>query len=162
MNKYGAQVWVLPEDDANRQIAGGFLLEPAVQQRNVQVLRVAGGWAALRDSFAREYNDRLSRSPDHLMVLLVDFDGRGQPRLDAILGGVDEALRDRVFVLGAEGEPEEVRKALGKSYEQIGKALAGECRGDERPTWDHPLLVHNRPEIERMKKRGIRKLLFGK
>lgn len=32
-NKYKPQVWVLPEDDANRQIAVGFSIHDAVKAR---------------------------------------------------------------------------------------------------------------------------------
>jgi hypothetical protein len=162
VNKYGSQVLVLPEDDANRQIAEGFKLYPAVRLRNIVVLRVAGGWTAVRDSFTNEYNNRLRRSTNHLMVLLVDFDEKGEKRRDAVLEAVDEALRDRVFVLGARGEPEALRNKLGKNFEEIGKALAGDCHSSASTTWDDDLLAHNRPEIERMTKCGIQKILFDR
>ena len=41
--KYQRHVWVLPEDDANRQIAQGFTLEASVKARNIHVLPVACG-----------------------------------------------------------------------------------------------------------------------
>lgn len=45
VNVYQQHVLVLPEDDANRQIVNGFLLEPSLNERVIQVLPIAGGWA---------------------------------------------------------------------------------------------------------------------
>lgn len=132
-NPYKPQVWVLPEDDANRQIAEAFKLEPTVKPRNIEVLNPAGGWAAVRDSFEREYNTVLQNHPLCWMVLLVDFDGRGENRLNEVLSGVEDTLKHRVFVLGTHSEPERLKAALGKTYEQIGKALGKECSDVQRP-----------------------------
>jgi hypothetical protein len=159
-NKYKAQVWVLPEDDANRQIAQGFTLEASVKERSVHLLPVAGGWTAIRDSFEHEYNSQLLQYPLFSMVLLVDFDDKGTGRLNEILSGVDAALKDRVFVLGAQDEPERLKPALRMTYEQIGRALAKECSDGTRSTWEHELLAHNRGELDRMVPR-VRPILFG-
>lgn len=43
VNFYKPHVLVLPEDDANRQIAIGFLLDPGLKQRNIQILTPSGG-----------------------------------------------------------------------------------------------------------------------
>lgn len=159
-NRYKKQVWVLPEDDANRQIAQGFTLETSVKERNIHVLPVAGGWGTIRDGFEREYNHELQKYPLCSMVLLVDFDEQGARRLDDVLSGVDDALMDRVFVLGARDEPEKLRAALRMTYEQIGKALARECSDGRRTTWEHELLAHNQGELERMV-HHIKPILFG-
>ncbi len=159
-SKYKEQVWVLPEDDANRQIAQGFILEASVKDRSIHLLPVAGGWAAIRDCFKHEYNNELLKRSLCSMVLLVDFDDRGTRRLEEVLSGVDAALRDRVFVLGAQGEPERLRTALRMTYEQIGRALAKECSDGTRTTWEHELLAHNRGELERMVPH-VRPILFG-
>lgn len=159
-NKYKKQVWVLPEDDANRQIALGFTLEASIKERSIHVLPVAGGWAAIRDGFSHQYNNDLLRYSLCSMVLLVDFDDKGTRRLEEILSGVDPALKDRVFVLGAHDEPERLKTALRMTYEEIGKALAKECSDGTRTTWEHKLLVHNRGELERMVSH-VRPILFG-
>ena len=44
MNKYVECVYVIPEDDADRQIADGFVLHPRVKEAPIQVLPPAGGW----------------------------------------------------------------------------------------------------------------------
>ena len=43
VNKYRPHVYVLSEDDANRQIANGFLLHPDLLARNIQALPEVGG-----------------------------------------------------------------------------------------------------------------------
>src|SRR5262249_1591469 len=120
-SRYKRQVWVLPEDDANRQIAQGFTLEASVKERSIHILPVPGGWAAIRDSFRHEYNNELLKYSLCTMVLLVDFDEQGTRRLEEVLSGVDAALKNRVFVLGARDEPEKLKTVLRMTYEQIGK-----------------------------------------
>jgi hypothetical protein len=44
VNKYKPHIYVLPEDDANRQIANGFLLHESVDSRSIQVMPTTGGW----------------------------------------------------------------------------------------------------------------------
>lgn len=159
-NKYKPQVWVLPEDDANRQIALGFSIHDAVKPRNIDILNVAGGWTAIRDSFEREYNNVLLQRASTLMVLLVDFDERGERRAEHVLSGVEDSLRDRVFLLGARGEPEQLKRTLGMSFEKLGQALARECHEGGRGVWGHDLLAHNAGEIDRMRSQ-VRPILFG-
>lgn len=149
-NKYKPHVLVLPEDDANRQLANGFMMHAGVPIRSVQILPPAGGWAAVRDSFLREHNAAMKAFPQRAMVLLVDFDGRGDDRLQAVLSGVDPEIADRVFVLGAHGEPEALRSALRQGYEAIGKKLAEECLSGTNELWMHELLAHNVGELVRM------------
>jgi hypothetical protein len=43
-NRYRPHVLVVPEDDVNRQIANGFLLDPSILIGNIQVLEEVGGW----------------------------------------------------------------------------------------------------------------------
>jgi len=44
VNRHSPHVYVLPEDDANRQIANGFLLDPSIVDYRIRVLEEAGGW----------------------------------------------------------------------------------------------------------------------
>jgi len=159
VNKHLPHVLVLPEDDANRQIANGFLLDHSVRSRMIQILPVARGWPAVRDSFQHMYNQYMQQYQVCLMVLLIDFDGRGAERLDNVLSSVEDSIRDRVFVLGTSLEPEKLKASLG-SYERIGKALARECADGKETTWSHPLLKHNDDERTRMMPR-IKPILFG-
>jgi hypothetical protein len=96
------------------------------------------------------------------MVLLIDLD-KQYDRLDVVKAEIPSGLADRVFVLGAWDEPEELRKALRKaklrSYETIGAALAKDCREETDSTWGHPLLQHNAMELARLREH-VRPILF--
>ena len=45
VNKAKPHLYVIPEDDADRQIAKGFVLHGRVDERRVQVVEPAGGWS---------------------------------------------------------------------------------------------------------------------
>lgn len=49
MNKYRDHLLIVPEDDANRELATGFLLG-LPHGVNAQVERSAGGWSSARDA----------------------------------------------------------------------------------------------------------------
>ncbi len=56
VDKYQPHVYVLPEDDANRQLANGFLLRvDPTRQRQMQVLPVAGGWQNVLNLFISDH-----------------------------------------------------------------------------------------------------------
>lgn len=148
VNKYQEHIFVLPEDDANRQLANGFLL--GLSTRQVQVLAEAGGWAQVRDRFVSDHVEPMRRHATRSMVLLIDFDGRPN-RLKTMKTAIPSDLTDRVFVLGALKEPEALRQAGLGSYESIGRTLADECRSGEEEIWVHNLLRHNQGELMRLR-----------
>lgn len=147
VNKYQPHILVLPEDDANRQIANGFLLN--LQTRQIQILPEAGGWALVRDSFRANHIPAMEKHHNRFMVLLVDFDG-DESRLQRMKDEIPNHLADRVFVLGALHDPEGLRQAGLGSYEDIGKALAQDCTAGTEGIWAHPLLRHNEGELSRL------------
>lgn len=146
VNRHLPHVFVLPEDDANRQMANGFLL--AVSSTQIQVLREAGGWASVRDQFESDHIAGMRKFGSRLMVLLVDFDG-DPSRHHKIHAAVPDDLTDRVFVLGVETEPEDLKRELG-SYESIGRAMGEKCQGGAASIWEHSLLKHNQRELARL------------
>jgi hypothetical protein len=158
VNQYVPHVFVLPEDDANRQLANGFQLDPLLDTRRMQILEEAGGWQEVVNCFKEDHVPEMDRYADRFMVLLIDFDGR-EDRLNAVRAEIPERLQARVFVLGAWNEPEELRPILG-SYETIGLALARECRDNTEATWAHGLLRHNAAELERLRQL-VRPILFS-
>jgi hypothetical protein len=157
-NKNLPHVLVLPEDDANRQLALGFHLnvDPA-KMRSVQVLRVAGGWTEVLKRFESDHVREMQNNPARFMVLLIDFDGK-EDRLSQAKAVIPSHLTDRVFILGVLTEPEALRAKLG-SYETIGMAMAKDCREDTNETWGHDLLRHNAGELDRLRKH-VRPILF--
>ena len=157
-DKHRPHVLVLPEDDANRQLANGFTLEQSSYTRQIQVLEPAGGWMKVLECFKADHVRMMHTCPHRLMVLLIDFDGH-EDRLPYARKLIPERLTDRVFILGVLTEPEKLRADLGRSYEAIGMALAKDCREDTDTTWRHGLLQHNSAEIGRLRDR-VRPILF--
>ena len=159
VNRNRPHVLVLPEDDANRQLATGFHLEvDFARQRQMQVLPVAGGWMEVLNRFKTEHVDNMIRLPNRRLLLLVDFDNR-QDRLDRIREEVPLEISERVFILGVWSRPEALRQASLGSYETIGSALAKDCREETDTTWKHELLRHNLGELDRLNQH-VRTILF--
>lgn len=148
VNKYLQHVFVLPEDDANRQVANGFLLD--LSARQVQVLPEAGGWAQVRDRFVSDHIDEMRRNGHRFIVMLIDFDDHIN-RLKSMKTVIPGDLIDRVFVLGTLSKPEALRQAGLGSYETIGKAMANDCRSGTQAIWAHDLLRHNEGELARLR-----------
>lgn len=158
VNKYRPHVLVLPEDDANRQLANGFLLDEGLATRNIQVLEEVGGWHEVVDHFLSDHVAEMERHSGRSMVLLIDFDG-DRDRLAWVQAKIPPSLTDRVYVLGALNEPEDLKKADLGSYETIGLAMALDCREGTNRTWGHELLRHNAGELDRLRER-VRPILF--
>lgn len=147
---------MLPEDDANRQLAVGFKASGLlVLERQWQILNPANGWLRLKNSFHENHLANVEGNPNCTMILLIDFDENADRRE---LMEIPSRLRDQVFVLGCLSEPEILKER--RSYEEIGRQLAQDCKnGSFAGIWSHQQLQHNRAEKERMAK--IRALLFG-
>lgn len=159
VNRFLPHVLVLPEDDANRFLANGFQLEiTGLPQRQMQVLPAAGGWGAVRDTFASDHVADMTGNHHRFMVLLVDFDD-DSTRLETMQKSIPAQLAARVFVIGARGNPEELKAALKEPLEDIGMRLARECRDDSDETWSHEQLGHNKAELDRLRA-DVRSLLF--
>jgi len=157
-DKHQRHVLVLPEDDPNRQMARGFLLDQSVASRRIQVLRAAGDWRKVLDSFGSDHVREMDRYPNRFMVLLIDFDGH-EDRLAYAMKAIPERLTERVFILGVLTEPEDLKRAGLGSYEEIGQDLAKDCREDTDTTWGHDLLRHNSGEVDRLRD-CVRPFLF--
>src|SRR5580658_9415 len=151
VNKYLPHVYVLPEDDANRQLANGFVLDQALSTRSIEVLDPVGGWNKVLNCFLSDHVAGMERYPYRSIVLLIDFDGH-LDRLSEVRARIPGHLTKRVYILGALNEPEDLRTELG-SYETIGLAMAQDCREGTSRTWDHPLLRHNANELDRLRER---------
>jgi hypothetical protein len=151
VNKYNKHILVLPEDDANRQIANGFLLDPNLNDSAIQILPPLGGWTKVLNFFKDNHVSGMYKYKDRMMLLLVDFD-QDEKRLGNIKNKIPDDLKERVFVLGVQSEPENLKKNIANlnTFEDIGKNLAQDCVNETDKIWGHDLLKHNRNELDRM------------
>jgi hypothetical protein len=159
VNKYQPHVLVIPEDEADRQIANGFLLDQSLFTRRIQILEEAGGWVRVLDQFESDHIAGMESWPGRFMVLIIDFDGN-TGRLAQAMARIPTNLADRVFVLGSLTDPEDLRRSFGKTFEEIGTALAEDCREDTNLSWGHNLLQHNSMELNRLRT-SVRPFLFA-
>ena len=118
VNKYQPHVFVLPEDDANRQLANGFLLDLSLSTKKIQVLPEVGGWAQVLERFQSDHIPGMDRYPERYMVLLIDFDNRPD-RLDHARAAIPGHLTERVFILGVLSEPEALRRTLSNLTKRL-------------------------------------------
>ena len=157
-NKFQPHILVLPEDDANRQIANGFIMEPSLNVRNIQVLPEVGGWIEVLHHFNSDHVRDMDRYSTRFMVLIIDFDGHAE-RLEDAKKRIPGHLADRVFIVGALNDPEDLKRAGLGTPEKIGAALARDCQEGTEQTWGHQLLQHNAGELARLRE-SIRPILF--
>ena len=74
VNKHRPHLFILPEDDANRQIARGFIEHRTIKRRCVQVRNPAGGWKKALKKFHSDYLDGMRRYRGRHLLFLIDFD----------------------------------------------------------------------------------------
>ena len=158
VNKFVEHILVIPEDDANRQIINGFILNLNVKETAIQVLPIANGWKKVVDKFKNDHVSDMGKFPKRMIVLVIDFDDYREPdglsyenRLIYIKSQVPEDLQERVFILGSRTAPENLKSDMKKSWEDIGESLAKDCAENTNETWGHNLLKHNEDELRRMR-----------
>lgn len=149
LNRYKSHVFVLPEDDANRQIANSFILHPNINERVIQVLPPAGGWGKVLSRFTEVHVSEMQQYSEERLILLIDFDLR-KDRLTYVKNKIPASLQERVFVVGVLSDPEMLKSDLGKSFEGIGEVLANNCADNTNELWKHELLKHNKIELDRI------------
>lgn len=150
VNKYKPHLWVIPEDDANRQLLSGFLLHDGIAHRYVGVRKPAGGWHNVIAVFETEYVPLLRKHPAGHALLLIDFDNQFPVRFNQLRQAIPQDLAERVFALGALGEPEDFRRLWKSSFEEIGTQLADGCFREDWTPWHHEQLRHNESERQRL------------
>jgi hypothetical protein len=126
----------------------------------VDVRPAAGGWAAVLDLYERQFAPHLRKYPAAHVVLLLDFDDRGDERRAECEGRIPDDLKPRTFLLRARSTPEQLKRELNLTLEQIGFALADECSKQHLALWGHAHLAHNSPELTRLMP-VLHPILFG-
>jgi hypothetical protein len=164
VNRFREHVIVVPEDDADRQLALGFVLHAAVNRTHIRLDGIADGWPNLLRRLREEYIGHLRRFPGGHVVLLMDFDDRIEERRRALENLVAEfddrgQWEGRVYLLGAAKDPEQLVREFGTHETRIGERLADECFREKFEWWDDELLAHNRETRERLS--VVRGTLFG-
>jgi hypothetical protein len=160
MNRYARHLYIIPEDDCDRQLADGFVLHYQVKSQRIQVMPPAGGWSEVRKTFTTEYIERLRQYPLGRVVMLIDFDGNYVDRREHFEDAIPQDMKQRVFVLGSKVTPEDLKKELEKNFEQIGLSLADDCFSGTEATWGHEHLKHNDPDRLRLAN-IVKPFLFG-
>ena len=150
MNKYVPHVYVIPEDDRDRQIADGFVLHHQVKVTRIKIMPPAGGWSKVLETFQNEYLQTLRDYPHGHVVLLIDFDDDIDRRRAKFAQAIPDDLESRVFVVGSKHNPETLKNALSISYEAIGRSLASDCDDGTADHWNHEQLRHNDAERQRL------------
>jgi hypothetical protein len=148
VNRHKPHVYILPEDDANRQVAIEALLVLGIDTQRYKVLHVARGWLAAKNTFLSDHVSKMRLYPFRRFVLLVDGD-KDTKRFEQIRSEIPIDLRDRVFILGSLHEPEDLKTDFG-SLDEIGSKLAEDLSNSTLGRWNHSLLAINIPEVRRM------------
>jgi hypothetical protein len=102
------------------------------------------------DLFEAEHVNEMDRCGHRLMILLIDFDNS----LDWVQNAqarIPQNLANRVFVLGALTNPEDLTRARLGSLEGIGRGMADDCRNGTNSIWSHRLLQQNAGELNRLR-----------
>ncbi|MGK7943908.1 MAG: hypothetical protein AB4058_05515 [Microcystaceae cyanobacterium] len=84
INSRQPHLLILPEDDANHQIATGFRNNLNVDSRVIQVLGNAGGWEKVIKTFEKTHIAKMQKFRERRMILLIDFDKR-EDRLSYVI-----------------------------------------------------------------------------
>ena len=158
-NKYRPHICVLPEHDADRQIANGFLTNSNVALKSIDTLPIGNGWGRVLEEFLHNHAKPVRRNTVSYFILLFDFDA-DETRLEYFRNQIPSGMHSRVFMIGTWTEPEKLRSDTKSNLEQLGATLASECFENRRELWNHELLRHNLRELNRMPDE-LRKLIFN-
>lgn len=159
VNEYRPHVYVIPEDDADRQFAAGFELDFRLVPRAMQIMPVAGGWEKVIAKILADYVPKVRSNPYTHIVGIIDCDNRPD-RIAELLSRIPADVRDRIFLLGTRDDPQAFRNAVRLSFEKIGIRLADECFQQEFSLWRHDQLIHIGIEIDRAEA-TLRPILFA-
>ncbi len=162
INKELPHLLILPEDDAYRDLANGFVNYDAVADNRIHIAKPAGGWLKLLDVFSQEYESSVRDNRSRHVLLLLDLDGRCGRYSEKVLPKIPEEIRDRVFILSCNDEAENFKKELGGGkFEDFGEKLSKSCRENAytKSDWLCPQLCHNKNELHRLAT-AVRSFLF--
>ncbi len=158
LNKHKPGLYVIPEDDADRQIANGFLEDFRVQNA-FQVMPPAQGREKVLSQIIEVYVPILQKYKQLKVIGVLDFDGR-KDRYEQKLQEIPNGVRERVFLLGTLNNPEKLKASAGLHFESLGEKLAQECCDANFELWNNEQLVFLKDEVLRAKEE-LWTVLFG-
>jgi hypothetical protein len=146
VNREKWHLLIKPEDDANRQIANGFVESLELQAQNkVQLLPPAGGWVKALEFIQCA---QLERFRQRRVLILIDFDKSLELRRKIVEKYT--SVSSRVFVVGAKPEAEDLRREMKCHFEECGERIAGDCVSRECAIWKLESLDHNEDMLNRL------------
>ncbi|MBC5795447.1 hypothetical protein H5968_09865 [Sphaerospermopsis sp. LEGE 00249] len=148
-NEYRPHLLILLEDKAHNDIVNGFCLNLNVDADKIECLQKARGWVNVKDKFEKKYIPQLRQNLNKHILLIIDRDVY-QNRGSYVEECIPEDIKNRVFILVFNPNPESLQRDIKQSRENIGQALAKACSERENGLWEHPVLIDNKPELERM------------
>lgn len=166
-NLYKPHLLVLPEDEANEQLANGIKLSLNINNRTLIIDKPTKGWLKVVKKYTEQVVAEMRKYPSRIVVLLIDFDcdatkgDTPEKRFFQVLNEIPDDLKSRTFVLGTLDEPEDLKTKLSMSLENIGETLAEDCPDKRNPLWDDDMLKHNAPELERLLE-SVKHFLFSR
>lgn len=156
LNRERPHLLVLPEDKATRSLAIGFSDN---SKGAMQVLNEAGGWPHVLEEFTSRQIADMRRYTERHMVLLIDFDNDFPNRIAQFKAKIPADVADRVYVLGALGEAEDLKPLARRKLGLLGQYLADECISGSNVLWNDAQLQHNQAEVARLKQ-NVKSFLF--
>jgi len=164
-NLYKPHLLVLPEDEADQQLANGIKLSLNINNRALIIDKPAKGWLNVVKKYTDQVIPEMRKYPSRIVVLLIDFDCKTKGdspknRFNQVRKSIPEDLKNRTFVLGTLSEPEDLKTEFKQGLEKIGESLAEECPDNRNQLWDNKRLKHNIPELERLLE-SVKPFLFS-
>lgn len=151
MNRERQHLIIVPEDDGIRQVAVGFESR-CDAGRQLQVRPPAGGWPNVLSLLEGPLRKHLEAYGQAHLLLAIDFDNIEPERRLRFQQATSPTIAARVYLLGAAGEVEDLRRGLGwGSLNAIGQRIAQACRANDTDLWAPPSLAHNREMVKRIR-----------
>lgn len=164
INKYDDHLFILPEDGAYRSLSLGFIKFSQTDIGRIQIGDSARGWQNVLEQFSRTCIPSMERYQKQYTLLLLDFDGKGETRVNNIQSYIPSHLEERVFFLGCQNEAEDLKRELGGGrLEKMGETLAQICydnfSGQTENPWACIQLRHNARQVRRLTEK-VRPFIF--
>jgi hypothetical protein len=156
-NSHKPHVLVLAEDEPYRKLAAGFVDHHDI--KSVIRAEVCGGWTSVFDQ-ARQEIRQMHKFKERILVLLMDFDRNYEARKQRLDEIVPPDLKDRVFLLGANVESEDLKRNFqSSSHFNVGKKIADACVRSPVVLSETPQLTNSIQEMRRLRSK-VENFLF--